>query len=104
MKKLFIFLILIIILTSCRSQENIIKQEEDSPMYKKQRKPAVAGQFYPSEEEELTTQIENFLSDVKKQKFEDRIKAIIVPHAGYVYSGLVAAYAYKKIEGEDIDK
>lgn len=58
------------------------------------RKAAVAGMFYPKYKEEIESMINNFLSNVPNIKIEGNLKALIVPHAGYIYSGQVAAYAY----------
>ena len=57
------------------------------------REPAVAGQFYPEDPAELSALINRFLQEAACQH-EAAPKAIIVPHAGYVYSGAVAASAY----------
>lgn len=62
------------------------------------RKPAVAGTFYPSSKEELKKEISSFLANAPDTKIDGKIKAILVPHAGYIYSGQVAAYAYKLIK------
>jgi AmmeMemoRadiSam system protein B len=61
------------------------------------RKPAVAGRFYPSDPAELRAAVRGFLdaADV----VGPAPKAIIAPHAGYVYSGPVAASAYRLLEG-----
>jgi AmmeMemoRadiSam system protein B len=60
------------------------------------RKPAVAGQFYPENPEELRTMVDNFLSTAKIAS--DKIpKAIIAPHAGYPYSGPIAGSAYASL-------
>ena len=59
------------------------------------RTPAVAGIFYPDNTHELSTMIDQFLQSVKTTGQVP--KAIIVPHAGYVYSGPVAASAYALI-------
>ncbi|MCW9025008.1 MAG: AmmeMemoRadiSam system protein B [Gammaproteobacteria bacterium] len=60
------------------------------------RQPAVAGTFYPADAQELNQQIDDFLSQAAKHRSTKEItpKAIIVPHAGYIYSGPVAASAY----------
>ncbi|MBS3055814.1 MAG: AmmeMemoRadiSam system protein B [Candidatus Aenigmarchaeota archaeon] len=60
------------------------------------RKPAVAGMFYPAEKEVLEKQINRFLEDAKCS-VKEKPKAIIIPHAGYVYSGQIAAIGYKII-------
>lgn len=59
------------------------------------RKSCVAGAFYPNSKEEVLRYIEHF--NKAKIKFDnfDKVKAIIVPHAGYVYSGFTANLAYK---------
>ncbi len=64
------------------------------------REPAVAGMFYPENKAELSKQVEQFLKNVKDQKVKGRLIALIAPHAGYDYSGQVAAYAYKALEGK----
>ena len=50
------------------------------------RKPVVAGQFYPQDKGELIDEVGRLLI---KEKKED-IKAVIVPHAGYIFSGKLA--------------
>lgn len=67
------------------------------------RKPAVAGMFYPGSLSKLKPEIEIYLSNVKKVHIDGKITALIVPHAGYMYSGQVAAHAYKQIEGMSFD-
>lgn len=64
------------------------------------RPTAVAGMFYPSDPQELSREVAGYLSATS---LDDRlqahdIKAIIAPHAGYVYSGPVAASAYRYLE------
>ncbi len=60
------------------------------------RDPAVAGAFYPASQKELHQEILNELQNAKE--FEKRdVQAIIVPHAGYVFSAGVAATAYKTL-------
>jgi MEMO1 family protein len=61
------------------------------------RKPAAAGTFYPNRKEELEIIVNNMLSKVPNQNIED-VKALVVPHAGYIYSGQVAAYGYALLE------
>ena len=60
------------------------------------RKPAVAGQFYANDASELATTVETLLSEVEEpgEVVSAPPKAIIAPHAGYIYSGPVAASAY----------
>lgn len=63
------------------------------------RKPAVADAFYPADPEVLGSMIDKFLQECVKPSIEGEVKAIIVPHAGYVYSGIVAAAGYNLIKG-----
>ncbi|MDP3939730.1 MAG: AmmeMemoRadiSam system protein B [Deltaproteobacteria bacterium] len=59
------------------------------------RKPAVAGLFYPADAGELRAMIGRYLAEARPG--EGAPKAIIVPHAGYVYSGPIAAAAYARV-------
>ncbi len=58
------------------------------------RQPLFAGTFYPGNRNELENMIVGFLNNAKKQC---DAKAIIVPHAGYVYSGQVAAHGFRQL-------
>jgi hypothetical protein len=60
------------------------------------RPPAVAGRFYPGVASQLATVIDALLAEAKPHAWA---KAMIVPHAGYVYSGPVAASAYATMRG-----
>jgi len=60
------------------------------------REAAVAGQFYPGNSRELSTTIRVLLAEVPIQAGPPP-KALIVPHAGYIYSGPVAAAAYARL-------
>ena len=62
------------------------------------RPPAVAGTFYPGDPRTLAAEIDDLMGGV--EQLEPRLgfpKALIVPHAGYIYSGPVAARAYDDI-------
>ena len=61
------------------------------------RPAALAGQFYPREERVLRMQITEMLAAALPLEHAITPKAIIVPHAGYIYSGGVAAYAYRTL-------
>ncbi len=60
------------------------------------REPAVAGQFYPGNASELRNAIRVLFADVQARP-GPAPKALIVPHAGYIYSGPVAATAYASL-------
>ncbi|USE38475.1 AmmeMemoRadiSam system protein B [Endozoicomonas sp. SCSIO W0465] len=57
------------------------------------RQPAVAGTFYPDSPSALTSMVKEMLSDARPRDFSPKV--LIVPHAGFLYSGPVAASAYR---------
>ena len=59
------------------------------------RPPAIAGTFYPAEPDALTGMIDACMAGARDNHLSP--KALIAPHAGYIYSGPVAANAYKSI-------
>jgi len=67
------------------------------------REPVVAGAFYPDKPEVLSRDVKKYLENSKKEMIEGEIVALVSPHAGYMYSGQVAAYAYKLVEGRTFD-
>ena len=60
------------------------------------RLPAVAGQFYPANPRELTHLIQKFTATEPGAK-KTRVRACLVPHAGYIYSGGIAGAVFSKI-------
>ncbi|MEI7750769.1 MAG: AmmeMemoRadiSam system protein B [Candidatus Omnitrophota bacterium] len=65
------------------------------------RKAAVAGGFYPGDKATLEEYVDALLRQADPPVISEPIRAIMVPHAGYIYSGPIAAYAYKELEGRD---
>ena len=64
------------------------------------RKPVWAGQFYEADKARLSAEIDGFLSAAAPAAVGGDIFALIVPHAGYVYSGRTAAFGYKLVLGK----
>jgi MEMO1 family protein len=65
------------------------------------RKPVVAGAFYDGDRAALAAQIDAYLGAVKDlPAVPGEVRAIICPHAGYVYSAPTAAYAYRLVQGK----
>jgi MEMO1 family protein len=58
------------------------------------RKPAVAGLFYPDDPNKLKNEIENYLQFSNNANNFEKVYGVVVPHAGYLYSGKTAGYAY----------
>jgi MEMO1 family protein len=66
------------------------------------RHPAVTGSWYSDDAAELSRQLQGYL-DKAERKSLGHILGLASPHAGYAYSGPVAAWAYKQIEGSDYE-
>jgi AmmeMemoRadiSam system protein B/AmmeMemoRadiSam system protein A len=75
-----------------------------SPLAQGIRKPVYAGLFYEKNANVLSAQIDRFLQNVKiSSPPPGEIKALIIPHAGYIYSGQIAAHSYKLAQGKDYE-
>jgi len=61
------------------------------------RKPAVAGQFYPSDPAQLTSMLKEMFAKAAPRS-TNNVFAVICPHAGYVYSGIVAASSFNQVD------
>src|SRR4030042_6561790 len=68
------------------------------------RKAAAAGTFYPSEKEKLINEIDNYLNHATRYELSDNIRILLVPHAGIKYSGQIAAYGFKQLQGKKISR
>jgi len=69
----------------------------------KVRPTAVAGTFYPADPKELGAMLDGFLAKAAPPPL-DNVIAISAPHAGYIYSGPVAAYSYALLKGRHFDR
>jgi len=68
------------------------------------KKTNVAGAFYPKDTQELASAVRWYLDNARQgAKVEGEPAVLIVPHAGYVYSGPVAAYGFKAVEGKSYE-
>lgn len=67
------------------------------------RSPAVAGKFYPGSPSALRSRVEGLLRDVSPER-GPAPKAVIAPHAGYIYSGPTAAVAFQALAGQPIER
>lgn len=66
------------------------------------REPAVAGAFYPENPVELRALLVELFSQINREPTPPQANALIVPHAGYRYSGPVAAEAFAMLAGRRI--
>ena len=71
------------------------------------RRSVIAGTWYPGRKETLRTAVETYFNQVVLDSLSDtlqgEVKSLISPHAGYIYSGQVAAYAYRTVVGKKYD-
>lgn len=114
MKKFWLFLILVILIGGVlwlvffskegEETSQLVSMLENLDKFKEKsiRQPVVAGQFYPEDKEELIKMISQFLEQAELPPLEGQIMALVVPHAGYVYSGQIAAYGFKAVQEQDI--
>lgn len=81
---------MVLLTISCSGQDDHAKKLVN-------RKPAVSGKFYPSDSVELGKMISGFYKNAQS-KNSNNVLAIISPHAGYVFSGQVAASAFNQVD------
>ena len=98
MKKLTLFVAAVVVVFSGYFSSGVCRDLRLSG----NRPPAVAGQFYPSDPEILEKVIRQFIRESSAISMEDPI-AILVPHAGYIYSGQISADAYRQVMNRDYD-
>lgn len=67
------------------------------------RPPAVAGTFYPENQKQLNEILKKAFFKAPPPKLAGELKALLLPHAGYVYSGVIAAIGMKALAKRDID-
>ena len=84
---LFVLASLLLATGACQSQQGRVD-----------RQPAVAGQFYPADKTELTGMLKELFGKATPSKGINKVLAVICPHAGYVYSGEVAASSFNQID------
>jgi AmmeMemoRadiSam system protein B len=67
------------------------------------REPAVSGMFYPDNPTKLRKDIESYLGNAIVPDFAEDVVGMISPHAGYMYSGQIAAYGFRTIAKKSYD-
>jgi MEMO1 family protein len=68
------------------------------------REPVLAGTWYSANPEKLRGQITAFLSKADAEPVRSEVIGLVVPHAGYMYSGQVAAFGYRNLEGTNFKR
>lgn len=92
----WLFMMQLISVMSCRSQPNTDQTMQNTNLIN--RKPTVAGQFYPGRSDELNAQLIKLFADAVPKKSKNDVLAILSPHAGYVFSGPVAASSFNQLD------
>ncbi len=67
------------------------------------RQSIIAGTWYPGDARQLRADIREYLTRARRETISGTVAGLIVPHAGYMYSGQVAACAYKIVQGIEYD-
>jgi AmmeMemoRadiSam system protein B/AmmeMemoRadiSam system protein A len=83
-----VFIVLLSIITTMESFSQNLTTD---------RQPVAAGRFYPADKDELTKKLSQLFDHCKKTQTNLRVRAIISPHAGYNFSGEIAASAFSAI-------
>jgi AmmeMemoRadiSam system protein B/AmmeMemoRadiSam system protein A len=68
------------------------------------RQPVVAGSFYPQNPKELAATVDGLIAHASTPTTEGQIIALIAPHAGYAFSGAVAAHSYTLVKGQRVHR
>ncbi len=93
----------LLIFGACRSQKSSGESNMPQTIPSQDiRRPAVAGSWYSDDPAELSEDLRGYMSNAQDFQLSD-IVGLVSPHAGYVYSGPVAAYAYRQVEGQNYD-
>jgi AmmeMemoRadiSam system protein B/AmmeMemoRadiSam system protein A len=96
---MLVFMLASYLFSNCQSHSNQA-ETMNNPDTLQNRQPAVAGQFYPSNAAELQQMLKLYFAKAPAPVADSEVIAIISPHAGYVFSGEVAAAAFNQLDPE----
>src|SRR3972149_8783794 len=101
-KLIFSLSLLLYLFNSCNSQENTdqTKTNKGGKMELINREPYAAGRFYSGSPEQLEADEKALFKNALPKQNNNEVAAIICPHAGYVFSGQVAATSLNQIDPE----
>ena len=68
------------------------------------RPSPIAGRWYPGSEAPLAAAADGYMDQAAEATIEGRIIGLIVPHAGYAYSGPIAGHAFRQVRGASYDR
>ncbi len=72
--------------------------------YSDVRPSPISGTWYSADKEKLSPTIDDYLARAKPPGIQGEVIALMVPHAGHIYSGLTAAHAYKTVRGKSFEQ
>ena len=101
LKALLIVVLLQVLLVGIVESQEVVKEE--NKMGQKIREPGFAGSWYPGDPATLRKAVSGYINNASKAEISGKIVMLIAPHAGYVYSGPVAGYSFKQVEGNSYD-
>lgn len=78
------------------------KQKTEPTAQQTVREPAVAGLFYPAAAKDLSSQVQHLLAKAESLPL-GHLRGLVCPHAGYEFSGVTAACAYKQVAGREFE-
>jgi AmmeMemoRadiSam system protein B/AmmeMemoRadiSam system protein A len=85
------FTAILFVISTCNAQQ---------PLDPADRQAVFAGSFYPASKHALESQLQRLFQTARAAQTEGKVQSLIVPHAGYDYSGVVAASGYKSIPAD----
>ncbi len=74
------------------------------PAVSELRPSPIAGTWYPGDPQRLANQVDAYLDEARLPQLEGEVIAVIAPHAGYVYSGRTAGYAFASVRGKEYSR
>jgi len=81
----------------CYNRNETMKQFSDI------RPSPLAGRWYPANPKRLAESVDGYISQAQVPELSGKVAALISPHAGHLYSGPVAGYAFKTLQGRQAD-
>lgn len=103
MKRKWLFMVLLAFYAGCGDQPRP-EAAEGLAQGKAVREPILAGTWYPGEADTLRKTIQGYLAAAKGEALQGELRGLVVPHAGYMYSGQAAAFAYALLEGLPVER
>ncbi|MBI4165073.1 MAG: AmmeMemoRadiSam system protein B [Acidobacteria bacterium] len=99
MKSVSVLFLAILVSAACQGEAPRSGAVAVTPQAPKVRQPAVAGAFYPGDAQVLGKIVDGFLAHAEVEPIAGPLVAITAPHAGYEYSGQVAAHSFALLRG-----